>query len=540
MSAKQSRICICSGVPLNNKYEHTLYFDSAAAQLESISSKVVKTFEGYSYLRKNWSIKVKANFEDAIKWNYLYFTNSPTGGKVFYYFITDVQYLNEDTVELFLEMDVMQTYHFDYQLLPCHIERGHVRSDGIGEHVIEENIEFGEYVEHNAADVGLKSMSIVFACTANPNVEASNDGETVPVMGSILAGAYSGLKLYACAATADNARQASTLINGLAEHGKTDVIQNIWMYPTDLIVKGSGDGLLKPVEAISNDENYEAARYEFEGYDYNSTEVRNYKLFTYPYNLLYITNNTGAGVPFRYEWFGNPTKPAFNIRGALSADAGVVMYPTNYNGTQNAYEYGVTLPPFPSCAWISDSYKLWLAQNQHQLNAGKVSAFVSMGSGVVGAVAGLAAGSAAGVGGGVMGIVSGFEQLQNQWAMKKDKSIQPPEARGATTSSLNLAAGSHTFTVIQKSISEANLRRLDRYFDMYGYQLNEIGIPDRAARRHWSFTKTTNCHIEGELPAADMATIENIYNRGVTFWRNINNVCDYDMLCYDNQASHGG
>ena len=132
MSTPQSTIYICSGVRLDNRYEHSIYFTSSTAQQEFFAGKVVKTFSAYSYLRKSWPLQVQATMEEAKTWSYLYFYNG-TGQKVYYYFITGVEYKNENTVELSLELDVIQTYMKEIRsgLLPCYVERQHTESDEI-------------------------------------------------------------------------------------------------------------------------------------------------------------------------------------------------------------------------------------------------------------------------------------------------------------------------------------------------------------------------------------------------------------------------
>ena len=130
MSTPASQINICEGVRLDNTYRNTIYFSGIAAQLSYFLGKVIKTFTGYTYLRKSWSIKVSATMEQANSWTYLFFSNGE-GQKTWYYFINNIEYVNDNTVELFLELDVMQTYMFDYTLLPSFVEREHVTLDAI-------------------------------------------------------------------------------------------------------------------------------------------------------------------------------------------------------------------------------------------------------------------------------------------------------------------------------------------------------------------------------------------------------------------------
>lgn len=69
MSNPQSTIMILD-VPLDNRYLHTFYFGSKAEQSAFFRSKVKKTFTGYTFIRKSWTLKVQAQMEDAIGWKY--------------------------------------------------------------------------------------------------------------------------------------------------------------------------------------------------------------------------------------------------------------------------------------------------------------------------------------------------------------------------------------------------------------------------------------------------------------------------------------
>lgn len=78
--------------------------------------------------------------------NYLMFQNSGFGSKWFYAFITSVEYVNNAVTEISFEIDVMQTWFFNYSVGECFIEREHSASDEIGENLVPETVNVGEYV----------------------------------------------------------------------------------------------------------------------------------------------------------------------------------------------------------------------------------------------------------------------------------------------------------------------------------------------------------------------------------------------------------
>ena len=69
---------------------------------------------------------------------------------------------------------------------------------------------------------------------------------------------------------------------------------------------------------------------------------------------------------------------------------------------------------------------------------------------------------------------------------------------------------------------------IDDFFDKYGYAVNKIGMPKLNVRDVWTYIKTKNCTILGSVPAGDMRTICNIFDKGITFWMDGDEVGRYD------------
>ena len=112
---------------LNNDYNHTIDFVNVATQTAFFDNYVALTQElpttdDYVYVRENRFIDVDANKSILEGKNYLRFNN---GSKWWYAFITSKDYLNEDATRIHFEIDVMQTFMFDYALKESFISRQH-------------------------------------------------------------------------------------------------------------------------------------------------------------------------------------------------------------------------------------------------------------------------------------------------------------------------------------------------------------------------------------------------------------------------------
>ena len=120
----QTNIKLLHNVPLDTTYDHTIYFESASAQTSYFSGLVKYNLTNYSYQRvKKGVARVGVKSDNLYDCNYMMFQNSAFGTKWFYAFITSVEYVNNETSDVFFEMDVMQTWFFDFELEHCFVER---------------------------------------------------------------------------------------------------------------------------------------------------------------------------------------------------------------------------------------------------------------------------------------------------------------------------------------------------------------------------------------------------------------------------------
>lgn len=517
MGVPQSRICVCNYVYLDNNYTHTIYFDNEYDQQEYFGRKVVKTFTAYSYIRRSWSLKVQATMAEAASWSYLFFRNNDNE-KFYYYFITQIEYINDNTVELFLEMDVMQTYHFQMNLKRCFIERQHTESDNLGEHTIDEGLECGELTVYQELKGEFDEWAIIVQSSISP--ELCTEQTRVDVYNNVYDGVWSGLGLFAV--DQDLGVGLTQKLSQLEQWGYIDGIHNIWLYPKNYVeIDGDWTGkVFFPVKGFKRQEverlwHPYGMENIFQGY-----VPRNNKLYSYPFNMLYVTNNTGNTAMYRFERFwgnANTESPVFTYFGAMSPEASLKVVPLNYNGVDTNYDEGLTSGGFPTCAWDSDAYKIWMAQNKNAQNVAMIGGGVGVVSGVVSTLLGHPNGQG----------VSGAMSIANILAQRKDMQVQPPQSKGTYSASVNVAAGYPTFTFHYKSVCAEFAKIIDDYFDMYGYQVNRVGIPNRNARTNYTYVKTVGCAVGGNLCNEDRQKIASIFDTGITFWRDGDSIGNY-------------
>ena len=146
----QGDIWLCK-TGLKNDYKNTLTFASSSAQYSFFASKVQHTLTEYTYIKHDSSIKVGLPIDKIVNCDYLFYGNggfeSDANVVPYYYcFITNMEYVNENTTLITFETDCFQTWYWRIVYNPCFVEREHVNNDTIGHHTVPEGLETGEYI----------------------------------------------------------------------------------------------------------------------------------------------------------------------------------------------------------------------------------------------------------------------------------------------------------------------------------------------------------------------------------------------------------
>lgn len=510
----QTNIRLLKNVPLDTTYDHTIYFANATAQYNYFVGLQKYNLTNYTYQRVKRSVARVGLKADAIyDCNYMMFQNTAYGNKWFYAFISSVEFVNNECSEITFEIDVMQTWFFDYTPDYCFVEREHTVTDKLGEHIEPETVATGEYVFNDYHQI--TPMNDMVVCIAVVDTDNATDG-------TLYDGIYGSAQLYVY-----NSTDVSGINDKVNEYvQKPDAILGMYMFPK-LFVGGKipsnhrltyGTGAIKTtvvLDAVS-------ASDTLDGY-----KPKNKKLYTYPYNFYHVDNASGSELSLRYEFFDN-MKPVVEISGTVTQPIIAVLRPCSYKGVTPYSSLGgyttlntesIQLNSFPMCSWNVDAYQAWVAQNSVPIALNTIANVGQM------AIAGaFSTNPIATVGAGAIGQVS---SLMSQFYQA---SIAADISKGNTNNGNgNVANGKQQFYGGRCSVCKEYAKMIDDYFTMFGYAVRTLKIPNRNARPHWTYLKTIGATITGSVPADDMRKICGIYDKGVTFWANGSEVGRYDL-----------
>ncbi len=504
---------VLKNVRLDNSYSDTIYFASKEAQTSYFTSKTKYTFTNMTYQRKERRLVVKQVADNMFDCNYLMFQNSSYGNKWFYAFITNVEWLNNETAAIYFEIDDIQTWFFDFYLDSSFVEREHSATDAVGDNLIPDNLETGEYVSEDFVDSGIiKGYSYVVAATFNEKYES--------VSGGLYSGIYGGLYFNVF----DTPKAVDEFLIGLPGE-KTDGIVSIFMMPTAFVDTNASTG------AKSYDVNIDKKVSNI----WKTFAPHNNKIYTYPYNFLYCTNLAGTGTAFPYEYFSSE-KCTFLMAGDMSCNPEILLVPKNYKGVVANYNEKMTLSGFPQCSWSTDSFKAWLAQSAIPTLAGATMSGVINYTGKTDVIQSSLATSATGnwmgradsmysagasLEYGMYGTVAGLvAQGYQKW-------ILPPQAHGNSGNSAAVAMRIKNFAFMHMHIREEFARIIDSFWDKFGYPVRRVKIPSTHNRPHWNYVKTVGCDAHGSIPSSAMSNIKSIHDKGITYWMNGDEIGNY-------------
>ena len=530
----QGQIYLCK-TPLVSDYKHQLTFSNLQAQLSYFNSKIEKTFDNYTYIKHDNLIKVGENIDNIINCNYLFYKNTGFTNKYYFCFITNMEYINENCTAIYFTTDVFQTWQFQINYHPCFVEREHVNDDTIGAHTVEENLNVGEVIEESettdSSYTNEYGYYIGIMSGYTPTDGQSSGGKNYDGI-SILNNVVSGLDLFLFKIT-----DRPSIFNVLFflartnDDGKINDIGNMFIIPNASINEARlslhtfpyeyggvqiGTCTYYTIPPASDDVVFNPTTFNTtitKRHSFTGFTPKNNKCFVYPYNYLYVSNNQGSDNIFKYEDFST-NNCVFENQLAVSIGISGRIVPKNYRNKLYDYDESITLGKYPTCGWSGDAFTNWLTANAVNIPSQIVGS-------VIGSVTQIATGN---VIGGLTNIAGTIASTIGEF---HKANLLPNIKGGQTQGDISFSANSMGFTFREMREKTEFLQVIDNYFSMFGYKVNILKTPNIMGRNNWNYVKTTNANFTGNIPQSDILQINKMFNDGVTFWHNPNNMYNY-------------
>lgn len=525
--APDSTMHILRYIPLDNRYDNTIYFNNKSAQYNYFVSKRKYTYDRLSYIRKNGNtIKIEQTADNLLDCNYIMFQNSAYGNRWFYAFINEVNYINDVTAEIVFELDVMQTWFFDFSLEKCIVEREHVANDGYFKWILDEGLDTGGYSWGSKRESG-NFTPLACAMITTGAIGSSDDSSQVSKINGVYIGGILN-KFY-------EMNTFKSAIEEINNEGLMDSVVGAYMVPQPFLDK------YKDGNSQNNGLDFSVPVYvgTFNGYT-----PKNKKLYCYPYNFLVVDAVERQNI-LRYEYFniyGNQLEDLhFKEYCTILPNPVGMTIPQKYEGNEGDLvvdtSSATSISNFPLCGIANDTYKAWLAQNSQKDSFNEINSVLQTVGGIALAGSGavlMASGVGAGIGTSMLGMginstLTGVNGYLERMRQHGDIQALPDRHYGSEASDISSMTGTRRFKYRNRHITYEYAQRIDDFFTMYGYKIMQLKVPNINVRPYWTYCKTIGCNIRGNIPVQDANKIKQIFDNGITHWRNGDNIGNYSL-----------
>lgn len=283
----------------------------------------------------------------------------------------------------------------------------------------------------------------------------------------------------------------------------------------------------------------------------NGYTPKNKKLLTYPYTYIGFNPSNGSSKTYRFEDFSSATVK-FKAMSEVNPNPQVALIPENHKGLYEDLQDVAFLGGYPTVSNKVNNFNVWLAQNSNMLRINREKELISYAKNKADTQFGMlnsaiSAGQSVSKGKLVEGTTSGIGLFQGDldltvneknYELALREQMAQVEAQSLLADNVSLSGSNATLLGYQKlsqhifatyTIKAQFARRIDKYFDMFGYQTNELKVPNIHNRPNWNYVKTLNCNINGNIPQMDLAEIKELFNSGITLWHNTQNFKNYSV-----------
>ena len=250
-----------------------------------------------------------------------------------------------------------------------------------------------------------------------------------------------------------------------------------------------------------------------------------------------MTNSEGDRKDFKYEYFNTVPNNvssgnySFSHQAICASTTEALFMPINYKmqsmtSNQLQVEERVSISNFPLCSYNIDTYRAYTAQVNSNLPLSAINSFTN------GTIGGLGSGNP--LGGLISGITGSLATSANAMVVNLlgTTSFAPEMGtrnQGNQESDFLLASGNKGFRIFEKCITKNYAKMIDDYFTAFGYAVREVKTPNMNARPHWTYVKTIDCNVHGNLPCEDARKIESIFNNGCRFWKKHTEIGNFNL-----------
>lgn len=547
-----------------------------------LSKNVVHQMSESNFQRIEGQMFIKVDKDIDSLWgvNYLMFQNTQYGNKWFYAFVTSIEYKQRNTTYVHFEIDVFQTWKFDMNFKDSFVIREHCKlwnSDGSPVvNTIDEGLDYGkEYdnvdVRHFKINGDYKWMVIISKTNLHNQdsnqIEPSiigmpqpltyylvpfrDDGDTPTVIlpggggetpitepNTVLSELYSDERAVNNIVSIYVTESVGIDFNVEKSPGYPDVLTINDDISLTTVTLQTDDLSFATFLNVDNIATFSGQEFLVDENVYDGFEsVNESKLLMFPYCVTTIDDFKGNRFDIKNEYLYN-NELSLYLMGSLGTSNKISYSVKNYNNYGDigdftftdrkiSLENGFIDMNVNDVPILTDYLSSFLQGNKNSLlnqkSSIKFNGLMDMVSNGAGAVKSAKNGGVSGGISGGLGIARGAGntvlQLQGIQAKLNDIENKPPQmAKMGSNTSFDYGNNYNGVYILKKQIKPEYRRKLESFFKMYGYKVNEVKQPNFHTRKKWNYVQTSGCIITGNFNNEDLQEIKNVFDSGITFW----------------------
>ena len=467
------------------------------------------------------------------------FRNTSFGNKIFYAFITDVKYVNNETSLITYSIDNIQTYFFDVSFNASYVEREHSITDNIGDSITPEPvITSGQEVisKYQSLADGLTAGVFTVIVTSH---NLLNPVKSEYVFQTATQGNFSGACLAGefnvCNIVPSSLQDFYDVVNNYIRVAGENGILGMYLIPR-LAYTAEGWDTEHPWLAPNVSTNTLPAVYAQVVPKPSVTDTlggylpKNNKMYTYPFCFFRLNNNLGSSKDYRYEFFTTDNATFRLSSSGVTPDQSVYCTPQNYRGFSLDWDNSLIYDTYPATSFITSEYNDYIGNNSNRLLAGQISRVVSAVTSVAAAPVN-PAGAITSLAGNVMNGLM-------EYSMLKDLQGQTSTIGGTASGYFNLLFAQNFFIGYRVTVNASVAKQYDDFFTMYGYTVNALKVPQFAQsqrRKSYNYCKTRNACIRSlgantvGIPDTAIKDIQSALDGGLCLWETLANVGNFSV-----------
>jgi hypothetical protein len=542
--------------------------------VHSMTENTFQKIEGKNF------ISVKQNIDALWGVNYVMFQNTSYNVKWFYGFVTKLEYKNATTTYVHFEIDVLQTWMFTMNFKPSYVVREHCQlwnTDGSPViNTVDEGLNYGSNYETVNVINWKPYNNVLFLVIVTKALMHDRDtniktGDIYPTVNSApqpLCYYVHPFKLDGTIPVAWDENSEEIILSN-----PTDVLKALYeldgainnivsLYITDYIgvnlaVDGSGTITFPSSQFVNVNIMYEAPGTTTDSYlntifvkginqyqpkavtytnkyaDYRT--VKESKLLMFPYTTLLLDDLKGNRQTLKNEYIKGDDL-IINVRGSLGTSNKTSYSIDNYQVKDNIEPADLFLSNLENAVLnnnpndlpiLTDMLGAFLQGNrnsiQNQLNSTIFSGYMNTMSGVISGASSAVTGNAQGVVSSGMGIVGGmantYFQTQGMIAKQQDINNTPPSlSKMGSNTYFDYGHNLSGLYLIKRQITPEYQKKLEDFFNIFGYKKNEVKLPNFHTRQNWNYIQTAGCVITGNFNNEDLQELKSVFDSGITLW----------------------